>query len=50
MVCVAVKGEPIIGVIHKPFAKETSWSWLGKGKSENLNFQVNLLFKRVILY
>lgn len=36
MVCVALKGEPIIGVIHKPFNKITSWAWLGKGMSEDL--------------
>lgn len=36
MVCVAVKGQPIIGVIHKPFNKITSWAWHGKGMSEDL--------------
>lgn len=38
MVCVAVKGKPLIGVIHQPFSKQsiTSWSWLGNGISNNL--------------
>lgn len=36
MVCIAVKGKPIIGVIHKPFSKETSWAWVGKGMSKDL--------------
>lgn len=26
MVCVAVSGVPLIGVIHRPFQKETFWS------------------------
>lgn len=37
MVCVAVKGKPIIGVIHKPFEKITSWAWVGVSKSEDLD-------------
>lgn len=36
MVCVAFKGNPIIGVIHNPFLKNTSWAWVGHGKSSNL--------------
>lgn len=38
MVCVAVKGVPVIGVIHKPFSptKETYWAWSNHGYSKNL--------------
>jgi len=35
MVCVAVKGVPTLGVIHKPFAEggaATAWAWAGNTK------------------
>lgn len=37
MVCVAVKGKPVIGVIHSPFSNVTSWAVVGSGYSQNLN-------------
>lgn len=38
LVCVAYKGRPIVGVVHKPFAKDhrTTWAWLNKGVSPDL--------------
>ncbi|CAH1255623.1 IMPAD1 [Branchiostoma lanceolatum] len=37
MVCVAIKGKPTIGVIHKPFEHRTAWAWVGHGHSKGLN-------------
>lgn len=36
MVCVAIKGEPIIGIIHNPFTKQTVWAWKDVAVSEQL--------------
>lgn len=36
MVCVAVKGKPVIGVIHNPFSNVTLWAVVGSGYSQNL--------------
>ncbi|XP_035743671.1 putative inositol monophosphatase 3 [Vespa mandarinia] len=40
MVCIAVKGKPIIGVIYKPFETKKDhnlyWTWTGHGASPNL--------------
>lgn len=37
MVCVTIKGEPVIGVVHKPFElKQTYWAWTNHRVSPNL--------------
>ncbi|XP_049874290.1 putative inositol monophosphatase 3 [Pectinophora gossypiella] len=36
MVCVAVKGVPVIGVIHYPFPPQTYWGWMTKQTSSNI--------------
>lgn len=36
MVCVAVDGSPVIGVIHQPFHNRTVWAWVGHGTSPGL--------------
>jgi inositol monophosphatase 3 len=33
MMCVALSGKPIIGIIHVPFENKTYWGWAGKGVS-----------------
>lgn len=45
MVCVAVSGRPVIGVIHFPFKEEpkTYWGWVGRGVSEQLK---NVVFTK----
>lgn len=40
MVCVSVRGEPVIGVIHNPFLNQTSWAWVGKEKFINIKQSV----------
>ncbi|XP_067635379.1 putative inositol monophosphatase 3 [Eurosta solidaginis] len=36
MVCIAVKGVPVIGVIHSPFIGQTAWAWVDHSMSEYL--------------
>lgn len=38
MVCIAVNGEPLIGVIHFPFSEEqlTVWGWVKRGVSPEI--------------
>ena len=37
MVCISIKGKPIIGVIHKPFTNETYWIWINHGQSNQFS-------------
>lgn len=36
MVCVAIRGEPVIGVIHNPFTQKTFWAWKDVAVSTSL--------------
>ncbi|EFN88943.1 Putative inositol monophosphatase 3 [Harpegnathos saltator] len=40
MVCIAIKGQPVIGVIYKPFETKQNyslfWTWINHGISRNL--------------
>ncbi|XP_065668167.1 inositol monophosphatase 3 isoform X3 [Hydra vulgaris] len=53
MVCVAVKGKAIIGVIHLPFKDQTVWAWNGHSsnihyslKTENVNSHMKVIVSR----
>lgn len=36
MVCVAIRGEPVVGIIHFPFSSKTYWAWKDVAVSETL--------------
>lgn len=49
MVCVAVNGKPIIGVIHKPFADFTAWAMVHGGSNVSLRKSYNENNPKVII-
>ncbi|KAL0270433.1 UNVERIFIED_CONTAM: hypothetical protein PYX00_007843 [Menopon gallinae] len=51
MVCVAVNGEPTIGVIHFPFAEEpmTVWGWVKRGVSPEIEKRVSAGDNNVVI-
>ena len=49
MVCIAVKGEPVIGVIHKPFEGKTYWAWVGHGMADELHELNKAVTKKICL-
>lgn len=36
MICIAMRGHPIAGVIHQPFLGKTYWAWEANGLSKDL--------------
>lgn len=39
MVCIAVNGYPVAGIIHEPFTRVTNWAWVDHGLSKSLHQQ-----------
>ncbi|XP_075069648.1 Golgi-resident adenosine 3',5'-bisphosphate 3'-phosphatase [Mixophyes fleayi] len=49
MVCVAVDGKPIIGVIHKPFTGYTAWAMVEEGSNTKRRDSYNEEFPNIIV-
>ncbi|XP_041046399.1 inositol monophosphatase 3 [Carcharodon carcharias] len=49
MVCVAVNGKPVIGVIHKPFADFTAWGMVHGGSNVSMRKSYNEKKPKIII-
>ena len=49
MVCVAVNGKPVIGVIHKPFSEYTAWAMVDGGSNVKARSLYNEKTPRIIV-
>lgn len=49
MVCVAVEGKPVIGVIHQPFSGFTAWAFVGQGSNMNPRSSYSVSSPKVIV-
>ncbi|XP_013859884.1 inositol monophosphatase 3 [Austrofundulus limnaeus] len=49
MVCVAVDGKPVVGVIHQPFTGFTAWGFVGQGSNLQARSSYSISPPRVIV-
>ncbi|CAN9503419.1 unnamed protein product [Ophioblennius macclurei] len=49
MVCVALEGKPVIGVIHQPFTGFTAWAYVGQGSNMQSRSSYNFNPPKVIV-